>query len=62
MRLLPVDVTPRLTPSIRIAFEDLKLKYVIVVYPGTQRFRLANQVEAVHLQIFFEGVPLLEGL
>ncbi|MDH4205378.1 MAG: hypothetical protein OEV45_07610 [Desulfobacteraceae bacterium] len=58
----PVEGTPRLTPSIRIAFEDLKLKYVIVLYPGTQRFPLANQVEAVPLQTFAEGVSLLDGL
>jgi hypothetical protein len=42
--------------SFLIAFEDLKLKYVIVLYPGTQRFPLANQVDAVPLQTFAEGV------
>ena len=54
--------TPRLTPSIRIALDDLKLKHVFVIYPGTQRFPLASQVEAVPLQALVEGVPLLEGL
>ena len=54
--------TPRLTPSIRIALDDLKLKHVFVIYPGTQRFPLASQVEAVPLQALAEGVPLLEGL
>jgi len=54
--------TPRLTPSIRIALEDLKLKYVIVLYPGAQRFPLANQVEAVPLQTLAEGVSLFDGL
>jgi predicted AAA+ superfamily ATPase len=54
--------SPRLTPSIRIALEDLKLKYVIVLYPGVQRFPLANQVEAVPLQALTEGVSLLDGL
>lgn len=54
--------TPRLTPSIRIALEDLKLKYVIVLYPGTQRFPLVNQVEAVPLQTLAEGVSLFDGL
>ena len=54
--------SPRLTPSIRIALEDLKLKYVIVLYPGVQRFPLANQVEAVPLQALEEGVSLLDGV
>jgi predicted AAA+ superfamily ATPase len=54
--------SPRLTPSIRIALEDLKLKYVIVLYPGTQRFPLANQVEAVPLQTLADGVSLFDGL
>ena len=42
--------TPRLTPSIRIALDDLKLKHVFVIYPGIQRSPLASQVEAVPLQ------------
>lgn len=42
--------TPRLTPSIRIALDDLKLKHVSVIYPGVQRFPLASHVEAVPLQ------------
>ncbi len=41
--------TPRLTPSIRIALEDLKLQHVIIIYPGTRRFPLSDQVEAVPL-------------
>ena len=53
---------PRLTPSIRIALEDLKLKYVIVLYPGIQRFPLADKVEAVPLQTLAEGVSLFDGL
>lgn len=57
--LTPVEGIPRLTPSIRITFEDLKLKYVIVLYPGTQCFPLANQVKAVPLQTFAEGVSLV---
>ena len=60
--LTPVEGIPRLTPSIRITFEDLKLKYVIVLYPGTQCFPLANQVEPVPLQTYAEGVSQLDGL
>ncbi len=52
---------PRLTPSIRIALDDLKLKHVFVIYPGTQRFPLARQVEAVPLQALSKGASLLDG-
>jgi predicted AAA+ superfamily ATPase len=40
---------PRLTPSIRVALEDLGLERVAVVYPGAQRYALAERVEAVPL-------------
>jgi hypothetical protein len=38
---------PRLTPSIRIAIEDLGLDRVAIVYPGVKRFALNECVEAV---------------
>lgn len=40
---------PKLTPSMRIALEDLKLDALYVVYPGLHRYALAPQVEAVPL-------------
>lgn len=40
---------PRMTPSIRIALEDLGLERVAVVYPGTKRYPIAERVEAVPL-------------
>ena len=43
-----VDV-PKLTPSMRIAMSDLALDRLYVVYPGAQRFELADRVEAVPL-------------
>lgn len=52
--------TPRLTPSIRIALDDLGLTQVRVIYPGTKRFPLAEQVEAVPLQSIAQGTPLFE--
>ena len=52
--------TPRITPSIRIALDDLKLKHVFVIYPGIQRFPLASQVDAVPLQALSKGVSLLD--
>jgi hypothetical protein len=38
---------PGMTPSIRIALDDLRLTRVAVVYPGTRRYRIADRVEAV---------------
>ena len=40
---------PRVTPSMRIAADDLKLDKLYVVYPGEQRFMLADAIEAVPL-------------
>lgn len=40
---------PKLTPSMRIALEDLKLDALYVVYPGPHRYVLAPRVEAVPL-------------
>jgi predicted AAA+ superfamily ATPase len=40
---------PRITPSIRIALDDLQLEQVCIVYPGSKRYQLSNQVEAVPL-------------
>jgi len=41
---------PKLTPSMRIAMQDLRLDALYVVYPGTHRYALAHGVEAVPLQ------------
>lgn len=41
---------PRITPSIRIALEDLKLERVAIVYPGSRRYALSDRVEAVPLE------------
>lgn len=52
-RLLGVECkhsdAPRMTPSIRIALEDLGLERVVVVYPGDTRYAIADRVEAVPL-------------
>lgn len=47
---------PRLTPSMRIALDDLKLERIAVVYPGATRFPLAEQVEAVPLDALVDGM------
>lgn len=41
--------SPGLTPSMRIALEDLRLSRLTVVHSGTERYRLGPKVEAVPL-------------
>lgn len=40
---------PTLTPSMRIAMNDLKLDRLIVIYPGERRYALADRVEVIPL-------------
>lgn len=40
---------PRLQPSMQIAMRDLKLDALYVVYPGAQRYAIAERIEAVPL-------------
>lgn len=64
-RLLGVECkradTPRVTPSIRIALDELQLEQVAVIYPGTKRFPLADRVEAVPLRALAEPGRLFQG-
>ncbi len=41
---------PHITPSMRIAIDDLRLDRLYVVYPGAQRFEMAPGIEAVPLE------------
>lgn len=41
--------SPRLRPSMKIALEDLKLDRLTVVFPGRERFPLAERIQAVGL-------------
>ena len=54
--------TPRMTPSIRIALEDLGLTQVAVLYPGSKRFPLAEQVDAVPVAYIGRGKPIFDRL
>jgi predicted AAA+ superfamily ATPase len=47
---------PRMTPSIRIALDDLQLARIAVVYPGTLRYPIADRVEAVPLSAIVDGM------
>lgn len=57
-RLLGVECkradAPRLTPSIRVALEDLGLERVAVIYPGSRRYPLGDSVEAMPLSTLAE--------
>jgi predicted AAA+ superfamily ATPase len=53
--------SPRLTPSIRIALQDVGLARVAVLYPGTKRFLIADQVEAVPAQALEKSNSLFKG-
>lgn len=63
-RLLGVECkradAPRLTPSIRIALEDLGLERIAVIYPGNKRFPLSDNVEAIPLDQLGQGQQLIE--
>lgn len=43
---------PKMTPSMRIALQDLELEALYVVYPGAHRYALDERVEAVPLSAF----------
>lgn len=47
---------PRLTPSMRIAREDLRLERIAVVYPGTRRYALTDNIHAVPLDAVADGM------
>jgi uncharacterized protein len=52
-RRLGVEVkrmdAPKLTPSMRIALENLKLEQLVVLYPGPSAYTLAERVRVVPL-------------
>ncbi|MCD4706522.1 MAG: ATP-binding protein [Candidatus Sabulitectum sp.] len=52
--------SPKITPSIRIALEDLKLSRIAILYPGNKRYHINKQVEAVPLSSFATGEFLFQ--
>lgn len=46
---------PVLTPSMRIALEDLKLEQLVVLYPGSTRYTLAERVDVAPLSALGKG-------
>ena len=47
---------PRITPSMRIAREELNLEQIAVVYPGKKRYTMGDGVAAVPLNAVVEGM------
>ena len=47
---------PAMTPSMRNALEDLNLKQIAVVYPGTKRYPLGKGIHVVPLEAVAEGM------
>lgn len=41
---------PRVTPSMRISLQDLKLEHIAVVYPGLRRYAMADRMTALPLE------------
>ena len=46
---------PVLTPSMRIALDDLKLEQLVVLYPGKTHYTLAERVKVTPLSVLGEG-------
>lgn len=46
---------PRVTPSMRIALHDLDLERLVVLYPGSRTYALAERVDAVPMHEFVTG-------
>lgn len=47
----------RMTPSLRIAFEDLELERIAVVYPGAKRFPVVPAIEtAPFSEVWSDGL------
>ena len=49
---------PKVTTSMRIAANDLKLNALYVAYPGNERFRMAESIEAIPLWALLPPAPL----
>ncbi len=52
---------PTMTPSIRIALEDLKLERITVIYPGKKRYSLHEKVKVVPFDEIIGGMKDIFG-
>lgn len=52
---------PTMTPSMRIALEDLNLERIAVIYPGKQRYSIHKQVDVVPFDEILGGIKSIFG-
>ncbi len=52
---------PTVTPSMRIALEDLKLERIAVIYPGRRRYAIHRQIDVVPSDGLLAGMKGLFG-
>lgn len=52
---------PKITPSIRIALDDLKLDHMYVIFPGHEKFPMSEKIIAFALETFIAEKGLLHG-
>lgn len=52
---------PMLTPSLRIALEDLNLKRIVIIYPGNKRYAIHKQIDVVPFDNMLGGMSSLFG-
>ena len=50
---------PHITPSMRIALENLQLDHITVVYPGPHSFALDTAITVVSIQDLYSSTPML---
>jgi predicted AAA+ superfamily ATPase len=53
---------PKITKSMRIALEDLKLDHLIIVYPGTETFPLTENITVYGLEKLTTGGDMIKML
>lgn len=52
---------PTMTPSMRIALEDLQLERLVVIYPGKRHYSIHKQIDVVPFDEILSGVKGLFG-
>jgi predicted AAA+ superfamily ATPase len=52
---------PTMTPSMRVALEDLKLERITVIYPGEKRYSLHKKVDVVPFKTITGGMKTMFG-
>ena len=52
---------PTITPSMKNALEDLKLKRIAVIYPGKRRYSIHKQINVVPFDKILGGMKAIYG-